>query len=200
MVMTNMALKSPELTDLSLKELVSMDLTERNINKLHPKIRLEFCIIKLKNENKLSSVSERQDAIMLLGELYYKLKHGQYNSEFTSEEKINIYSRISEVFKWGVYNELNCVPHHELSYQIAIRDMRELIPEMVWAALFHKSVVSRHEYIENLSNIAAWPELKYIMLSTLNDPLDDIKETAEFSQDRMRRYQNEPPLGFIDIV
>lgn len=195
-----MALETINLNDLSLDELVKMDLTERFINKLHPNRRLEFCISKLKNKDGLSSVSEREDAIVMLGELYYKLQEGQHDSELTSIEKTEIYARISEIFEWAMNNEPHCVPHHELCYQIASRDMRELIPEMAGIAVNHKSVVSRHEYIECLANISAWSELASIMPIILKDPVEDVKATAQYCEDRMRRYLNEPNIGTIEIV
>ena len=194
------AVQPENLNDLSLEVLISRDLIERQLNELHPKTRLEFAIIKLKNENGKSTVSERQDAIIMLGELYHRLEKGQYDSEFTVDEKIKIHSIILDIFKWAIHNESNCVPHHELSYQIAARDMRELIPEMVRVSLENKSTVSRHEYIENLANIAAWDELEEILPIFLNDPNPDIRETAQYCHDRMRRYKNEPPLGALDIV
>jgi len=195
-----MALETINLKDLSLDELVKIDLTERFINELPPKIRLEFCIIKLKNKDGLSSVSEREDAIVMLGELYYKLEKGRYDSEFTSNEKTDIYTRISGVFEWAMHNEPHCVPHHELCYQIASRDMRQLIPQMVEIAVHHKSVVSRHEYIECLANISAWSELASILPMVLKDPVEDVVATAQYCEDRMRRYLNEPNIGAIEVV
>ena len=156
MEIRHMALEAASLNNIGLGELTCLDLTENQLNELNPKIRLQVAIHKLKNYNGKSSISERQDAIIMLGELYHKLKNNQYKSEFTSDEIIKTYSTILDVFKWAIKNELACVPHHELAYQIAARDMRELIPEMVWVSLKHKSIVSRHEFIENLANISAW--------------------------------------------
>lgn len=195
-----MALVPASLNDLHMDVLTHLDLTEHQLNQLPPKTLLEFAICKLKNYNGTSSISERQDAIIMLGELYHKLKNNQYRSEFTSDEIDKTYSTILDVFKWAIKNESNCVPHHELAYQIAARDMRELIPEMVSVALEHKSIVSRHEYIENLANIAAWNELEYILSITLHDSNPDIRETSQYCKDRMRRYKNEPPLGALEIV
>ena len=195
-----MALESINLNDLSLNELVKMDLTERFINELHPKRRLEFCVSKLKNQNGLSSISEREDALVLLGELYYKLHKNQEEIKFTTKEKQVMYSKIKNAFDWAMDNEPSCVPHHEICYQISQRDIRELIPKMVQIALNHKSVVSRHEYIECLANIGAWTEIESILPIVLNDPNPDVRETAEYCKDRFRRYQNEPDLGFIDIL
>lgn len=195
-----MALESINLNDVSFDELVKMDLTERFINELPPHRRLEFCISKLKNKDGLSSVSEREDAIVMLGELYFKLEEGRHDSELSSKEKTEIYARISEIFQWAMNNEPHCVPHHELCYQIASRDMRELIPEMAGIAVNHKSVVSRHEYIECLANISAWPELESILPKILKDPVEDVKATAEYCQDRMKRYLNEPNIGAIEII
>ena len=195
-----MALETINLNDLSLEKLVKMDLTERFINKLPPKTRLEFCIIKLKNENGLSSVSEREDAIIMMGELYYKLEKGEYDSQITPTEITKIYAKISEIFDWAINNETNCVPHHEICYQIASRDMTELIPQMVWVTLHHKSIVSRHEYIECLANIGAWSELESVLPFALKDPVEDIRQTAQFCEDRLRRYRNEPTTGPLDIM
>jgi len=195
-----MALESINLNELSLDELVKMDLTERFINVLHPKRRLEFCLSKLKNKDGLSSVSEREDALIFLGELYYKLHKQDEGLEFTTEEKQNIYSQIKDAFDWAMDNETNCVPHHEICYQISQRDIRELIPKMAQIAVNHKSVVSRHEYMECLANIGAWPELDKILPIILQDPNSDVRETAQYCEDRLRRYRNEPELGFIDIM
>lgn len=188
------------LNKLSLKKLLAMDLTERYLNELHPKTRLDFCISKLKNKNGKSSISERQDAIIMLGELYHKLQHSEYSKIFNSKDTTSIYCKIINIFKWAIENESNCVPHHELSYQIAARDMRELIPVMVRVSLNHKSAVSRHEYIENLANLSAWEELTKILPVVLEDPNPDIRETAVYCQDRMKRYRDEPPLGVLDII
>jgi len=195
-----MALEAASLNNIGLGELTCLDLTENQLNELNPKIRLQVAIHKLKNYNGKSSISERQDAIIMLGELYHKLKNNQYKSEFTSDEITNTYSTILDVFKWAIKNESGCVPHHELAYQIAARDMRELIPEMVSVSLDHKSIVSRHEFIENLANISAWEELEYVLPIVLQDPNLDIRETAQYCEDRMRRYKDEPPLGALDIV
>jgi len=195
-----MALVAESLNNIGLGELTCLDLTENQLNELNPKIRLQVAIHKLKNHNGESSISERQDAIIMLGELYHKLKNNQYKSEFTSDEITKTYSTIIDVFKWAIKNEPACVPHHELAYQIAARDMRELIPEMVSVSLEHKSTVSRHEFIENLANIAAWEELKYVLPIVLQDPNPDIRETAQYCEDRMRRYKDEPPLGALNIV
>lgn len=195
-----MALETSSLKDLRFDDLTRLDLTENQLNELNPKTRLQVAIHKLKNHNGKSSISERQDAIIMLGELYHKLKNNQYKSEFTSDEITNTYSTILDVFRWAIKNEQSCVPHHELAYQIAARDMRELIPELVLVSLEHKSIISRHEYVENLANIAAWKELEHVLPIMLQDSNSDIRETAQYCEDRMRRYKDEPPLGALDIV
>lgn len=195
-----MALKSVNLNDLSFDELVSKDLIERFINELEPKIRLEFTIYKTKNKDGQASISERHDSIVLLGELCKKLRDGEYDNEFTLQEKNTAYSRILDAYKYSLENETNCVPHHELAYQIAARDMRELSTLMKWSALHHKSVVSRHEFLENLAIISDWDSLKTILPQALQDSSEDIRQTAEYCVDKMRRYEHEPPLGALEIV
>ena len=71
---------------------------------------------------------------------------------------------------------------------------------MVWVSINHKSVVSRHEYIECLANIAAWPELESVLAFALKDPVEDIRQTAQFCEDRMKRYRNEPTTGPLAIM
>ena len=195
-----MALETINLNDLSLNDLVKMDLTERFVNELHPKRRLEFCISKLKNKDGLSTISEREDALILLGELYYKLHKDEEGLNLASNVKQDIFSQIKGAFEWAMDNETNCVPHHEICYQISQRDIRELIPKMAQIAVNHKSVVSRHEYMECLANIAAWPELDKILPIVLHDLNSDVRQTAQYCEDRLRRYRNEPESGFIDIM
>lgn len=194
-----MDLNSVNLNEIPLEKLVKMDLTERFINTLEPKRRLEFCISKVRNADGLSSVSEREDSMVLLGELYYKLHKEEEGSDLNTEEKQKIFSKIKDTFDWAMDNESNCVAHHEICYQIAQRDIRELIPKMTSIAMNHKSVVSRHEYVECLANIGAWDELETVLPVLLNDPNSDVRETAQYCEDRLRRYRNEPKLGFIDI-
>ncbi len=194
-----MALETINLNDVSLDELVKMDLTERFINELNPKRRLEFCISKLKNQDGLSSISEREDALIMLGELYYKLHKNQDGFELSAKEKQDICNQVRDGFDWAMDNEPSCVPHHEICYQISQRDIRELIPKMAQIAVNHKSEVSRHEYVECLANIMAWPELESILPAMLKDSSEDVRETAKYCEDRLRRYRNEPPLGVVDI-
>ena len=194
-----MAQETINLNDLSLDKLVKMDLTERYINELKPKRRLEFCLSKLKNQDGLSSVSEREDALIMLGELYYKLHKNQDGFDLTAKEKQDICDQVRDGFDWAMDNETNCVPHHEICYQISQRDIRELIPKMTHIAVHHKSEVSRHEYVECLANIMAWDELESILPTMLNDSCADVRETAQYCEDRLRRYRNEPQLGFVDI-
>lgn len=194
-----MDLEKTNLNDISLDELVKMDLTERYINQLNPKRRLEFCVSKLKNQDGLSSVSQREDALIMLGELYYKLHKNQDGLELTAKEKQDICNKVRDAFEWGMDNEPSCVPHHEICYQVSQRDIRELIPKMAHIAVHHKSEVSRHEYVECLANIMAWDELESILPRMLKDSSADVRETAQYCEDRLRRYRNEPPLGFVDI-
>ena len=195
-----MALETINLNELSLDALVKMDLTERFVNTLHPNRRLEFCISKLKNKDGASSVSEREDALILLGELYYNLHKELEGLDLTSNEKQGIFSQIKDAFEWAMDNETNCVPHHEICYQISQRDIRELIPKMAQIAVNHISVVSRHEYMECLANIGAWSELDKILPIILHDLNSDVRQTAQYCEDRLRRYRNEPDLGIIDIM
>ena len=119
--------------------------------------------------------------------------------QFSAKEKQDICNEVRDAFDWAMDNEPSCVPHHEICYQISQRDIRELIPKMAHIAVNHKSEVSRHEYVECLANIMAWDELESILPRMLNDSNKDVRETAKYCEDRLRRYRNEPKLGFVDI-
>ena len=109
-------------------------------------------------------------------------------------------SKIESTLKWMIYNEKNCVVHHEVAYQVAARNITRLIPDMVHAALHSKSIVSRHEYLECLGVMKAFDELEEIIPSTLKDKNSDVRQTAEFARDRLARYSNEKNWSALEIV
>ena len=180
-----------------IKELINENLTENRLNELDPETRLEVSIEKITNGK--NSESQRWDCLIIISELYVKLKKNQF-SEMGSQKIKKMESKIESTLKWMIYNEKNCVVHHEIAYQIAARNITRLIPDMVYAALHSKSIVSRHEYLECLGVMKAFDELKNIIPASLKDKNTDVKQTAEFAKDRLSRYANEKNWSALEIV
>lgn len=181
----------------SYSDLINSNLTENKLNELFPKMRLAVCIEKIKNGK--NSESQRWDCLIIISELYVKLRENQF-PEIPDEKIEEMLSEIEATLKWMIYNERNCVVHHEVAYQVAARNMVNLIPDMVYAALKSESIVSRHEFTECLGVMKAFNELHKIIPSILKDSNPDVRQTAEFARDRMERYSNEKTWSALDIV
>jgi len=181
----------------SVSKLISENLTENRLNELDPETRLEVSVEKITNGK--NSESQRWDCLIIISELYVKLSKNQYND--LGKQKIKkMISKIESTLKWMIHNEKNCVVHHEVAYQVAARNITNLVPDMVEAALHSKSVVSRHEYLECLGVMKAFDELKKILPKMLKDKNPDVRETAEFAKDRLSRYVNEKDWSHLEIV
>lgn len=181
----------------SIEFLINSNLTENKLNELPIETRLEVCIEKIKNGK--NSESQRWDCLIIISELYVKLKDNDFQ-DFPAKKIKQMLSEIESTLKWMVYNEKNCVVHHEVAYQIAARNMTNLIPDMVYASLNSESVVSRHEYLECLGVMKAFEDLKKIIPYALEDENPDVRQTAEFAEDRMKRYVNEKGWSALEIV
>lgn len=181
----------------NLEKLVYENLTENNLNELPPRTRLAISIEKIKNGK--NSESQRWDCLIIISELYVKLTK-KIVPDISDREIPKMLSDIESTLKWMIYNEKNCVVHHEVAYQIAARNMTNLIPDMVYAALHSGSVVSRHEFLECLGVMKAFDDLQKIMPLALKDPNPDVRQTAEFASDRMKRYAKEKDWSALEIV
>jgi len=181
----------------SLDHLINSNLTEDKLNELIPDTRLEVCVEKIKNGK--NSESQRWDCLVIIGEFYVKLKENNF-PELSPGKTKEMISEIESTLKWMIYNEKNCVVHHEVAYQVAARNMINLVPDMVYAALHSGSVVSRHEYTECLGVMKAFDELQEIIPSILQDDDPDVRQTAKFVKDRMSRYVNEKDWSALEIV
>jgi hypothetical protein len=181
----------------SLDHLINSNLTENKLNELIPDTRLAVCVEKIKNGK--NSESQRWDCLVIIGEFYVKLKENKF-PELSPEKIKKMISEIESTLKWMIYNEKNCVVHHEVAYQVAARNMINLVPDMVYAALHSESIVSRHEYTECLGVMKAFDELQEIIPSILKDDDPDVRQTAKFVKDRMSRYVNEKDWSALEIV
>lgn len=147
-------------------------LDEANLRALPARERLDRCISIMKNE---SDVSKRWDAVYLAGEI----------AEATSPED-PIFDEVSDLMSWILQNDDDCVIKHEACFQIAARNMRKKIPDMINTALNDKSGVAKHEALECLALMRAF-ESREVMVKALQDPISYVSETAAFALKRLDR-------------
>lgn len=148
---------------------------EGNIRQLAPRERLDSCISILKNSN---DESMRWDAVWLAGEIAE-----------TSDPNSPIFDEISDLMCWVLDNDNNGVVKHEAAFQIAARNMRKKIPNLVNSCLHDKSPLVRHEALESLGLMRAF-EAKELIMNALNDPNNAVIETAAFVLKRFARLEN----------
>ena len=148
---------------------------EGNIRKLPRRERLDKCITILKNSN---DESMRWDAVWLAGEI----------AEM-ADPKDPIFDEIADLMCWILENDDNGVVKHEAAFQIAARNMRKKIPNLVDSALNDKSGLVKHESLESLGLMRAF-ETKELIVKALTDPDPDVSVTAAFVLKRFARLEN----------
>lgn len=137
--------------------------------------RLEQCekIIKMENDE-----SKRWDAVWLAGEI------AENKTERDPE-----FNKVADLMAWILENDDNNVVKHEACYQIAARNMRKKIPDLIRSALNDKSGLTKHEALESLGLMRATEAIDLIRES-MNDPNDDVRQTAMFVIKRLKRMQD----------
>lgn len=147
---------------------------EKNLRSLPDEERFSECEHTLKND---PDESKRWDSVWLVGELAEN-----------KDESDSMFNRVAELITWVLRNEDNGVVKHEACFQIAARNMRERISELVNVALYDKSTLAKHEAIESLGLMRAF-EVKDLIEKALDDPSPDVKETAAFVLKRFERMK-----------
>jgi len=150
---------------------------DNNIRELPEDKRLLHCEHIIKNEKDESS---RWDAVWLAGEVA-----GIAN---LNDEKKYLFDKVADLMAWVLKNDDNGVVKHEACYQIAARNMRNNIPDLVDASLHDKSVLTRHEALESLGLMRA-TDITDMVKDALNDPSIDVRETASFVLKRLKRME-----------
>ena len=148
---------------------------ENGIRALPPKERLIECTKILKNED---DESKRWDAVWLAGEI----------AEVEGPGK-PIFDEVANLMIWVLQNDNNGVVKHEACFQVAARNMRKKIPDLVYSALNDKSGLVKHEAIESLGLMRAF-EAEEDIRPALNDPNPDVSETARFVFKRLKRFKD----------
>lgn len=147
---------------------------DNNIRKLPVMERLSQCEKIIKTE---SDESKRWDATWLAGEI----------AENRSDDD-PIFTKVADLMGWVLENDDNNVVKHEACYQIAARNMREKIPDLIKSALNDRSGLTRHEALESLGLMRATEAIDLIR-DALGDSNEDVKQTAEFVIKRLQRMQ-----------
>lgn len=110
-----------------------------------------------------------------------------------------LFDRVADLYAWVLKNDDNAVVRHEVCYQIAGRNMRNKIPDLVESGLHDKSALVRHEAIECLSIIRAYDQIEVIK-KALDDTSEYVRETAQMVLKRMERLQGkefDPKSEFV---
>ena len=147
-------------------------LDETNLRKIPTRERLDRCTFIIKNDQ---DESKRWDAIYIAGEI----------AEATNPED-PIFDEVADLMSWILQNEDNGVVKHEACFQIAARNMRKKIPDMIKTALYDKSGIAKHEALECLGLMKAF-ESRESIEEALKDPNPYVSETAAFALKRLDR-------------
>lgn len=137
--------------------------------------RLDRCKEIIQNEK---DESKRWDAVWLAGELAENSTKGE-----------PIFDQVADLMEWVLEHDDNNVVKHEACYQIAARNMRAKIPALIKAALNDKSGLTKHEALESLGLMRA-TEATDLIKDALEDPLEDVKQTAQFVIKRLKRMED----------
>jgi HEAT repeat protein len=149
-------------------------LDESKLRDLPFRERLDKCTSIIKND---PDESLRWDAVWLAGEI----------AEMNSDTPL--FDEVADLMAWILKNDDNGVVKHESCYQIAARNMRKKIQDLIQTALNDKSVIARHEAIESLGLMRAF-DSNDLIYKSLEDPNPEVRETTAFVMKRLRRLQN----------
>ena len=149
-------------------------LDEQNIRKIPPKERLEKCKSILKNSN---DESLRWDAVWLAGEI----------AEVSDPNDL-IFNEVADLMVWVLENDDNGVVKHEAAFQIAARNMRKKIPDLVNSILNDKSGLVKHEALEALGLMRAF-DVEEMIAKEVSNENPDISQTAAFVLKRLARLK-----------
>jgi len=153
----------------------SIVVDENNIRVLPLKERYDICCSILKTEK---DESKRWDAVWLAGEI----------AEIAGPDE-PIFDQVADLMKWILENDDNGVVKHEACFQIAARNMREKIPDLINSAFHDNSGLVKHEALESLGLMRAY-DSKPSIIKLLKDSNPVVSETARFVIKRLERFKD----------
>ena len=148
---------------------------ENDVRKMSLDKRVEFCTNIIKNNN---DESKRWDAVWLVGEVAE-----------VSKPNDQLFSKVADLMVWILQNDTNGVVKHEACFQIAARNMRNKIPDLVNSALHDPSGLVKHEAIESLGLMRAF-DVQDVIEKMKDHVNPDVKETVRFVLKRFTRMKN----------
>ena len=147
---------------------------ENEVRKMSLDKRVIFCTDIIKNE---ADESKRWDAVWLAGEV----------AELSKPDDL-LFSKVADLMVWILQNDTNGVVKHEACFQIAARNMRDKIPDLINSALHDPSGLVQHEAIESLGLMRAF-EVQDTIEKMQNHTHPDVRETAKFVLKRFMRMK-----------
>lgn len=141
---------------------------------MEPGKKIGYCKEILANE---SDESKRWDAVWLASEMI----------EENKGEKIR--NDVSNLMRYVLEHDDNCVVKHEACYQIAARNLRENIPDLLNSALNDPDGLVKHEAIESLGLLNAF-DSKELVNACMQSDNQDVRQTAEFVMLRLNRMKS----------
>lgn len=150
-------------------------LDENDMRGLPPEERLKKCTDILKNDD---DESKRWDAVWLAGEIAE-----------TAGPDVEIFGKVADLMVWVLENDNNGVVKHEACFQIAARNMRNKISDLINSSQNDKSGLVKHEALEALGLMRAQECLVEIEKG-LKDENQDVRETAMFVIKRLNRLKD----------
>jgi hypothetical protein len=148
---------------------------EQEVRKLPPNERLEKCTSILKNSK---DESLRWDAVWLAGEIAE-----------TAGPKDPIFDKVADLMVWVLENDDNGVVKHEASFQIAARNMRKKISDLINSVFNDSSALVKHESLESLGLMRAF-EAEEMIAKAVSHENPDVSQTAAFVLKRFSRLKN----------
>ena len=156
-------------------EMTSFIMDEIDLRKLPVQERYAKCneILRTSDDESL-----RWDAVWLAGEIAEKC--GSTDPMF---------EKVSDLMCWVLENDDNGVVKHEAAFQIAARNMRNKIPDLMNSISNDKSGLVKHEALEALGLMRA-SETRDFVSKALADPNADVHQTAAFVIKRFNRLEH----------
>ena len=125
--------------------------------------------------------SIRWDAVWLSGEITDGM-----------DPKEPIFDEVADLLAWVLENDDNGIVKHEAAFQIAARNMRKKIPDLIHSAIYDGSEITRHESIEALGLIRAHESRETLeKLARSQSESDGVRETATFVLKRLDRVRGD---------
>ncbi|MGA7603094.1 MAG: HEAT repeat domain-containing protein [Nitrososphaeraceae archaeon] len=151
---------------------------EYQVRRLPPRERLDKIKQILRSEK---DESIRWDGVWLAGEI---------TDGMDTEDPM--FAEVADLLAWVLANDVNGIVKHEASFQIAARNMRKKIPNLIHSAIYDGSEITRHESIEALGLIRAHESRETLeMLARNQSETDGVRETATFVLKRLDRVKGD---------